>query len=65
MPCDKLKASVFAAFGAPHTLLRNVQVSELNAGLQLYLTPAGRRLHLVEEGAIPLGGPPPVRLAPR
>ncbi len=41
MPCDKLKTSVFAAFGAPHTLLRNVQVSELNAGLQLYLTPAG------------------------
>ena len=41
MPCPKLKASVFAAFGAPRTLLRNVQVSELNAGLQLYLTPAG------------------------
>jgi tetratricopeptide (TPR) repeat protein len=29
------------AFGAPHAILRNVQVSELNPGLQLYLTPAG------------------------
>jgi hypothetical protein len=41
MPCDKLKASVFASFNAPRVILRNVQVSELNAGLQLYLTPAG------------------------
>jgi hypothetical protein len=41
LPCAKLKASVFAAFGAPRTLLRNVQVSELSPGLQLYLTPAG------------------------
>jgi hypothetical protein len=41
MPCDKLKASIFGAFGAPRAILRNVQVSELNAGLQLYLTPAG------------------------
>ena len=41
MPCDKLKAAIFGAFGAPHALLRSVQVSELNPGLQLYLTPAG------------------------
>jgi hypothetical protein len=41
MPCDRLKTSVFAAFGAPRALLRNVLVSELNPGLQLYLTPAG------------------------
>ena len=41
MPCDKLQASVFAAFGAPRLLLRNVEVSELNPGLQLYLEPAG------------------------
>lgn len=41
MPCDKLKASVFAAFGEPRALLRNVYVSELNPALQLYLTPAG------------------------
>ena len=41
MPCAKLKASVFSGFSAPRTLLRNVEVSELNPGLQLYLTPAG------------------------
>jgi hypothetical protein len=41
MPCEKLKATVFATFGAPRVILRNVQVSELNPGLQLYLTPAG------------------------
>lgn len=41
MPCAKLKSTVFAGFGAPHVLLRNVQVGELNPGLQLYLTPAG------------------------
>lgn len=41
MPCDKLRAAIFGAFGAPHMLLRSVQVSELNPGLQLYLTPAG------------------------
>ncbi len=41
MPCDKLRASVFAAFGPPRVILRNVQVSELNPALQLYLTPAG------------------------
>jgi len=41
LSCDRLKATVFAAFGASRALLRNVQVSELNAGLQLYLTPAG------------------------
>lgn len=41
MSCERLKATVFASFGAPHPLLRNVLVSELNAGLQLYLLPAG------------------------
>jgi hypothetical protein len=41
VPCDKLKATVFASFGSPHMILRNVQVSELNAGLQLYLMPSG------------------------
>ena len=41
VPCDKLKATVFASFGSPHVILHNVQVSELNAGLQLYLMPSG------------------------
>ena len=41
IPCDKLKATVFAAFSVPHPLLKRVQVSELNPALQLYLMPFG------------------------
>jgi len=41
MPCEKLKASIFGAFGPPGLLLRSVQVTELNPALQLYLMPAG------------------------
>jgi hypothetical protein len=40
-PCDKLKSTVFAAFGPPKLLLRDIQVSELNPAVQLYLEPAG------------------------
>ena len=40
-PCDRLKATVFANFAAERTLMRDVRISELNPGLQLYLTPAG------------------------
>jgi hypothetical protein len=40
-PCAELKRTVFAAFAQPRPILRDVQLSELNPGLQLYLTPAG------------------------
>ena len=40
-PCDTLKRTTFAGFQSPHPLSREVQVSEANAGLQLYLMPAG------------------------
>lgn len=39
--CDQLQKTVFAAFQAPHPLLRTVQVSELSASVQLYLMPSG------------------------
>jgi hypothetical protein len=39
-PCAELKRTVFAGFKSQRTLLRQVQVSELNAGLQLYLLPS-------------------------
>lgn len=41
-PCADLKRTVFATFKDIGVLLKNVQVSELNPGLQLYLTPAGK-----------------------
>lgn len=40
-PCDQLKATTFAAFQNTKIILRNVKVSELGPGLQLYLMPAG------------------------
>jgi hypothetical protein len=40
-PCAELKATTFSAYGAAKVILRNVQVSELNPGLQVYLMPAG------------------------
>ena len=40
-PCNTLKSTVFAAFAPPRLLLREIQVSELNAAVQLYLEPAG------------------------
>lgn len=43
-PCEELARTVFAGFSATRRLYRQVQVSELNAGLQLYLLPqAGGR----------------------
>jgi hypothetical protein len=39
--CPELKRTVFAPFTSTRVLLRNVQISELNAGVQLYLMPAG------------------------
>ena len=39
--CPELKRTVFAPFNTTRVLLRNVQISELNAGVQLYLMPAG------------------------
>jgi hypothetical protein len=38
--CASLQTSVFATFKGPRMVLRNVSVSELNAGVQLYLLPA-------------------------
>jgi len=40
--CPDLKRTVFSPFTVSGVLLTNVQVSELNAGVQLYLTPAGK-----------------------
>ncbi len=40
-PCAELKRTTFAAFQSAHVLLRDVQVSEANAALQLYLMPGG------------------------
>jgi hypothetical protein len=40
-PCVELKRRTFSSFGGSHVLYRNVQASELNAGLQLYLIPSG------------------------
>lgn len=40
-PCDQLKKTVFADFKTSGVLLKQVQVSELGPGLQLYLQPAG------------------------
>jgi hypothetical protein len=40
-PCAALKATTFAAYASEHPLFRNVRVSEVNPGLQLYLMPAG------------------------
>lgn len=37
--CDELGRTVFSGFTATRKLLNQVQVSELNAGLQLYLMP--------------------------
>ena len=39
-PCDQLKATTFASFQNPKVILRNVKVSELGPGLQLYLMPS-------------------------
>ena len=38
-PCEQLKATTFAAFANTRILLRNVKVSELGPGLQIYLMP--------------------------
>ncbi len=40
-PCDQLKSTTFASFQNPKVILRNVKVSELGPGLQLYLMPSG------------------------
>lgn len=40
-PCAELKRTTFAAFQNAKPLYREVQVSEANAGLQLYLTAVG------------------------
>ncbi len=40
-PCDVLKRTVFSGFSASHKLLKAVDVSELNAAVQVYLMPAG------------------------
>ena len=40
-PCAELKTTTFAAYANAKIILRNVQVSELNPGLQLYLMPSG------------------------
>lgn len=40
-PCSQVKRSLFADFQNPRLLHREVQVSEANAALQLYLMPAG------------------------
>ncbi len=40
-PCTQLKKTVFAAFQGAHMILKDVQASEANAGLQLYLMPGG------------------------
>ena len=40
-PCAELKKTVFADFKTTGILLKQVEVSELNAAVQLYLTPAG------------------------
>jgi hypothetical protein len=40
MPCDQVQATMFAAFKTPQLLLRQVRVSELSPGVQLYLMPA-------------------------
>ena len=40
-PCAELKRTVFADFKTTGLLLKHVEVSELNAAVQLYLTPAG------------------------
>jgi hypothetical protein len=40
-PCAELKATTFAAYANPKIILRDVQVSELNPGLQVYLMPSG------------------------
>ena len=38
-PCEQLKATTFAAFTNTRIVLRNVKVSELGPGLQIYLMP--------------------------
>ena len=40
-PCAELKATTFSAYANAKVVLRNVQVSELNPGLQVYLMPSG------------------------
>ncbi len=40
-PCAELKATTFSAYANAKIILRNVQVSELNPGLQVYLMPSG------------------------
>ncbi|HEY5107395.1 MAG TPA: hypothetical protein VII73_11595, partial [Caulobacteraceae bacterium] len=40
-PCTTIKATVFAAYGGEHRMLRDVAVSESGPALQIYLTTAG------------------------
>jgi hypothetical protein len=40
-PCADLKTTTFSAYANAKIILRNVQVSELNPGLQVYLMPSG------------------------